>query len=386
MSDITSTISQKAAKMFQDAATILETGTSVSRTRVAVTGLGSELGESVVAEACAAAAAKGYAVYYLGTVNVPGAVSIVCADEEACAAEMARLLKSGECDAAVTMHHLFSIGTATVGRVVTPSRGKEMFISTTTGTPSTDRTESLVLGALYGIITAKACGIVHPTVGILNIDGARRAETALNKLIQRGFPMELAESARADGGAVLRGNDILLGTSDVLVCDPLTGNVLMKMLSAFTTGGNRECSGYGYGPCVGRGEKNPIMIVSRASDTPVIFNAILYAAEVHEGRIVKITEEVLSLADKCGLREILAVPKQADSETGGEEVKPPGREPVTEEISGIEVTDIEDAARLLWKNGVYAESGMGCTGPVVMVSEKNHTRAVELLRTAQYVE
>ncbi len=40
----------------------------------------------------------------------------------------------------------------------------------------------MVKNALYGIITAKALGIKEPTVGILNIDGARKVEGALKEL------------------------------------------------------------------------------------------------------------------------------------------------------------------------------------------------------------
>jgi len=52
---------------------------------------------------------------------------------------------------------------------------------------------------------------------------------------------------------------------------------------------------------------------------------------------------------------------------------------VTAEISGIEITDIEDAVEALWQENIYAQSGMGCTGPVVMVSEANHQRAAGIL-------
>lgn len=39
-----------------------------------------------------------------------------------------------------------------------------------------------------------------------------------------------------------------VGTVDVVVTDTLTGNILMKMFSSFTSGGQYEVSGYGYGP------------------------------------------------------------------------------------------------------------------------------------------
>ena len=46
---------------------------------------------------------------------------------------------------------------------------------------------------------------------------------------------------------------------------------------------------------------------------------------------------------------------------------------------------VEDAAKVLWKAGIYAETGMGCTGPLVMMSEANHEKAVELLKGAGYI-
>lgn len=379
-----SNISLAAARLFTDAANAVETGRAAAPARVAVTGLGSELGEKAVADACSAAVSKGCGIYYLGTVSVPGAVNIRCDGEDACHAEMNRLLQADVCDAAVTMHALFPIGTATVGRVITPSRGKEMFIATTTGAPSSDRNESLVLGAIYGIIAAKACGYERPGVGLLNIDGARRAETSLRKLRDQGFPLDFVESARKDGGALMRGNDVLLGTPDVLVCDPLTGNTLMKMLSAYSSGGDRECSGYGYGPGIGTDMKSPVLIVSRASDTPVILNAVRYAAEICDGGISEICAAVLGLAEKCGLHEILRERKEATVEKGAD-AAPPARVPVTESIPGIEAADVEDAERLLRKNGVYAEGAMGCTGPVIMVSSADLERAKKLLREAGYI-
>mgnify|MGYP006922403622 CR=1 FL=1 len=40
-----------------------------------------------------------------------------------------------------------------------------MFIATSTGTASADRIEGMIKNAVYGIITAKACGVKNPTVG-----------------------------------------------------------------------------------------------------------------------------------------------------------------------------------------------------------------------------
>ena len=66
----------------------------------------------------------------------------------------------------------------------------------------------------------------------------------------------------------MRGNDVLQGTPDVMVCDSLTGNVLIKMLSSFTTGGSFESTGYGYGPGIGRDYDKLVLIISRASGAP----------------------------------------------------------------------------------------------------------------------
>ena len=64
--------------------------------------------------------------------------------------------------------------------------------------------EAMIKNAVYGIITAKASGIARPTVGILNVDGARQTEMALNQLRDGGYDFDWATSARADGGAVMK--------------------------------------------------------------------------------------------------------------------------------------------------------------------------------------
>ena len=130
-----------------------------------------------------------------------------------------------------------------MGRVEAPANGKDLFIATTTGTSSTDRIQAMVKNAIYGIATAKAAGIINPTVGILNIDGARAVERALNKMKANGYSFTWAESLRSDGGAVMRGNDLLAASPDVMVMDSLTGNVLMKMFSSYSTGATMKLLG-----------------------------------------------------------------------------------------------------------------------------------------------
>lgn len=298
---------------------------------------------------------------------------------------MEELLASGEVDGAVTMHFPFPIGVSTVGRVITPATGKEMFIATTTGTSSADRIEGMIKNAVYGEIAAKSCGIENPTIGILNVDGARQAEIALKQLVEQGYDMAFAESGRSDGGCVMRGNDVLQGTPDVLVCDSLSGNILVKMLSSYTTGGSYESMGYGYGPGIGEGYDQLVMIISRASGVPLIAGAIKYAAELVRGKVFEVAKDEFAKANKAGLKDILAARKAADKPKETEVVKAPPKEPVTAQIAGIEIMDLEDGVQVLWKVGIYAESGMGCTGPIILVSEANMAKAEAELKKTGYI-
>ena len=374
------------AKAFLEMAEGLESGSFGVKPKIALTGMGSEHGEENAMAAAKMAAARGVDVYYIGTLEAEGVTTVKVADEDEGHKKMEEMVESGEVDGAVTMHFPFPIGVSTVGRVVTPAKGREMFVATTTGTSSADRIEGMIKNAIYGIITAKAAGIKDPTVGILNVDGARQTEMALNQLKEQGYQFTWATSARADGGAVMRGNDVLQGTPDVMVCDSLTGNVLIKMLSAYTTGGSFEASGYGYGPGIGKGYTKLIHIISRASGAPLIANALEYAAQMVRGKVFQVAEKEFAAAEKAGLEALLAARKAAAKPAAAEEeVKAPPAEPCTASIPGIEVMDLEDAAKALWKEGIYAETGMGCTGPLVMMSEANHAKALEILRKAGYV-
>ena len=378
-------IEKMIASTFMEMAEGLETGSFGKRPRIALTGMGSEHGEANAMEAAKAAAKEGIDVYYIGTIEAEGVTTVKVADEEAGHQKMEELLKSGEVDGAVTMHFPFPIGVSTVGRVMTPAKNQEMFIATTTGTSSADRIEGMIKNAVYGTIAAKACGVENPSIGILNVDGARQTEIALKQLAEQGYDLTFAESGRSDGGCVMRGNDVLQGTPDVLVCDSLSGNILVKMLSSYTTGGSYEGTGYGYGPGIGEGYDQLVMIISRASGAPVIAGAIGYAADLVRGKLFAVAKEEFGRANKAGLKELLASRKAADKPKEAEEVKAPPREPVTAQISGIEIMDLEDGVQVLWKIGVYAESGMGCTGPIILVSDANLEKAEAELKKTGYI-
>ena len=373
-------------KVFSELADTLATGSYGKKPNIGITALGSEHGEDNAINGALKALKSNIDVTVIGTKAAEGLNHALVNAEDEAHKKMEELLNNGEIDAAVTMHYPFPIGVSTVGRVITPSTGKEMFIATTTGTSSTDRVEGMVKNAIYGIITAKACGIQNPTVGILNVDGARQVEIALKKLQEKGYDITFAESKRSDGGVVMRGNDLLMASADVMVMDSLTGNLMMKMFSSYTTGGSYESLGYGYGPGIGEGFDKIIMIISRASGEPVVEGAIKYAAELVRGNLLNIAKDEFAKANKAGLKEILKSLKPAKKEAASEEeVKAPAKEVVTGQISGIEIMDLEDAVKALWKKGIYAESGMGCTGPIVLVNEAKLKDAITVLIEAGYV-
>jgi len=374
------------ASTFMEMAQGLETGSFGKKPKIALTGMGSEHGEENSMEAAKAAAKEGIDVYYIGTLEAEGVTTVQVADEEEGHKKMEELLSSGEVDGAVTMHFPFPIGVSTVGRVITPAKGKEMFIATTTGTSSADRIEGMIKNAVHGAIAAKACKVERPTIGILNVDGARQTEIALKQLSEQGYDIAFAESGRSDGGCVMRGNDVLQGTPDVLVCDSLSGNILVKMLSSYTTGGSYESVGYGYGPGIGEGYEQLVMIISRASGAPLIAGAIGYAADLVRGKLFDVAKAEFASVNKAGMKELLAARKAADKPKEVEEaVAAPPKEPVTAQISGIEIMDLEDGVQVLWKAGIYAESGMGCTGPIILVSEANMERAEAELKKTGYI-
>lgn len=384
MTDINKMISQ----VFSDIATGLETGAFGEKAVVAVTTLGGEHGVENAVKGAELAQKKDASieVRLIGPKVDSELFQYVVETEEEGYRKMEELLDSKEIGACVTLHYSFPIGVSTVGRVVTPAVAKEMIIATTTGTSSTHRVEGMVKNGIYGMIAAKAIGIENPTVGILNVDGAVQVERAFKQLKDNGYDIRFATSNRADGGILMRGNDLLQGVPDVMVNDTLTGNLMMKVFSSFTTGGGFEATGYGYGPGIGEGFDRTILIISRASGYPVIANALSYAGELVKGDVQKVAKDEFAKANKAGLKELLAELTQAPKKEEAEEVKQPEQETVTGQIAGIDILELEDAVRALWKNAIYAESGMGCTGPIVMVNESKVDQAKAVLVKEGFVQ
>lgn len=317
---------------------------------------------------------------------------IECQGAEADSARaMEEALTTGLVAGAVAMHYPFPLGVCTVGRAVTPSKGKAMFVAACTGMTATNRAEAMVRNAIYGIAVAKSMGLENPSVGVLNVDAAPAVERALRTLQEQGYAIRFGSSTRADGGVLLRGNDVLAGAVDVCVSDTLTGNVLMKMLASFTSGGSYESCGWGYGPSVGDKWDKVVSIVSRASGAPVIANALVYTAATVRGGLPQRIAQEMAAARAAGLDAVLArlAPRQdaSKADAGSSAATPvaPPVVPTDDEIHGVDVLDLELAVQHVWKHGIYAEAAMGCTGPVVKIAAASRDKVEELLREAQFI-
>jgi hypothetical protein len=270
--------------------------------------------------------------------------------------------------------------------MITPSKGREVFLASTTGTTAANRVQAMVMNTIYGVAVAKASGIGSPKIGFLNVDGARAAARIVSDLVKNGYEVEMAGSVRVDGGMLMRGNDLLAGTADVMVTDSLTGNILMKVMSSFNTGGSYEAVGFGYGPGVGEGFDPIILIVSRTSGAPVIASAIRYAADMVVGKLNSIVLEELARARKHGLDQLIFEYLEANSTSARDkEVVAPMKKIVTEEILGIDILALDDAVHCLWSAGIYGETGMGCTGPVILVAEFDREQAKTILIERKYL-
>ena len=365
---------------------ILSQGVGPAPTKIGLMAYGSELGAAeIVAGARLAQESRDLQVLPIGP-RVPEGEGLDWIETDGCEADvvaaMERALEEGRIDGAVALHYPFPLGVATVGRVVVPADGRDLLIATSTGASATDRVEAMVKNALLARAVARSLGKADPSLGVLNVEGAPSALRALKSLADGGYPLRFGRSGRNDGGALLRGNDLLSGAVDICLCDTLTGNVLVKLFSAFTTGGGRESLGWGYGPSVGEGWPSVISIISRASGASVIAGALTFTAQAVRSRLPRLVEEEFAAARRAGLAELL----RSERSHGPAAPAAPPAEPTDAEIHGVDVLAVEDAVKLLWEAGVYAESAMGCTGPVVKINSARRERAEAILHQARLID
>ncbi|MBP1744528.1 MAG: Glycine reductase, partial [Firmicutes bacterium] len=154
----------------------------------------------------------------------------------------------------------------------------------------------------------------------------------------------------------------------------------IKIFASYTTGGSYETVGYGYGPGVGEGYDKLVNIVSRASGAPLICEALRYCSLCAKNDLVKLAGEEYKKANAAGLRDIVGKILEKDKPKAEEEIKMPDKKVVTHGIAGVDILELDNASRALWKAGIYAESGMGCTGPIVLVSENDAEKAAAILQ------
>lgn len=360
-----------------------EDSKAVAKIRIGLTLPGNELGEEELLKGAREAMRLNpmLEVVVFGDGNAP---------EDKIRGELKSSLEAGEIHGAVTFHYPFSIGTATVGVITSPGKGKKYFLATTTGTAALERSEAIFMNAVKGVAVAKAHGIEKPKVGFLNIEGSLQVKKRFQDLLNRDYSAELVGSIR--GEDLLRGNDLLSGDPDVVVCDTLTGNIIIKLLGAYNSGGSFETHGNGYG--VGVGDTNYLVgIVSRASSAPVIASALLETASLVRTDLPGIYREEIFQAEKKGLKELLKNPTgESKSSAGGMEentegadFEKPKRKPVTKQIEGLEILTLEQAAELLLKQGIYCEPGMGCTGPVLMLAPEDLESAKTILKEKRFI-
>ncbi len=374
--------------LFEEMAEMLETGKKSGKIKIGLTTHGCETGiehwvraaENSTAQSC------DFEVVLIGPKQNTGLLQFEAPSEEQAHKKMETMLDHGIIDACITTHYAYPIGVASVGKMTTMGKGKQMYLATTSGTSAINRGPAMTLNALYGIIVAKAMGNEKPKVGILNVESARQVEKALMQINDRGYSICFAKSMRPDSGCIMRGNDIIAGTPDVLVQDSLTGNITMKMCASFMSGGNVETIGAGYGPGIGEFYERIAMVISRASGEQVVENAIRFAAQLVRGDLISVAKREFQSARSAGLTEILDQMhmEKNDGKKEASVITPLG-EPVTHGITGIDIMDVEYAMQTLWKNGIYAESGMGCTGPVLLVSEHNLEIGIEKLKQSGYL-
>ncbi len=119
----------------------------------------------------------------------------------------------------------------------------------------------------------------------------------------------------------------------------------------------------------------------------MIVNAVEYATQTVTGDLFSLAKQEYGKAKKAGLQALIDEAKQRmqTAEAPAKKATAPPKETCTEEIHGIEVMELDEAVEALWAKGIYAESGMGCTGPVLMINDGRAEAAYAVLREKGYI-
>lgn len=349
------------------------------RPKIAFTALGSELPVEALL-AAAEQVTNRLIPIVIGPVGLPGFPHLPAEDLASAHRIMEQQLALGEAAGAVTLHYNFPLGVATVAQIHSVATGRQMVLASTTGSSDVRRVAAMVRNAVAGLAMADALGITDPTVGILNVDDAPAAQRLLSRLGESGFPLRFASSERADGGVLMRGNDLIRATPDVMVCDTLTGNLLIKLFSAGQSGGEVETLGSGYGIGLGPEQKAAIGIISRASGPATIASALCFCAQMAQRQLMAYWQRRWQQARACGIEDLLRQETPSTETIPPSDVACPPKTVLDDEIHGIDILQLDEARLCLWRAGIFAETGMGCTGPVLMINHQQRADAMAHLQ------
>jgi hypothetical protein len=114
----------------------------------------------------------------------------------------------------------------------------------------------------------------------------------------------------------------------------------------------------------------------------VIANALAYCAAMVHGNLSRISRLQIQKA-KQARWQIPSAPKvEAEAR---EDIAPPAAKVTSEQIPGIDILELEEAVKSLWQAQIFASTGMGCTGPVILIAEEDKARAIQILKANQYL-
>ena len=110
-----------------------------------------------------------------------------------------------------------------------------------------------------------------------------------------------------------------------------------------------------------------------------------YAASCAKGKLTQVAKEEFAKARKAGLDDILKGLTAETKKAVEEDIIMPDKKVVTKSIAGIDILELDDAVGVLAKAGIYSESGMGCTGPIVLTADEDYDKAVEILLENKFI-
>lgn len=171
-----------------------------------------------------------------------------------------------------------------------------------------------IMGSIY---VEHILGIKNPTVGLLNIGEEKSKGT---EVVQEAY--KIMQEGKLNFKGNVEGRDILKGTTDVVVCDGFTGNIILKFAESFLPLLKNTMRGYAgkglmskikvgavapvlkdvlkqldyqeYGGVPLLGVKGVVIIGHGSSSPKALMNMIKRGAEVFEKGINKKIEDVLN--------------------------------------------------------------------------------------------